>query len=399
MKIIMIITTHLKKIALRNISICFIAALTLVTTLEATTFHVTTDGRVTNNGRSRGQAWPLFFAGRAPQLRPGDTVLIHPGVYNTRLRVERSGTRNNFITFRNASRDKPIIQGGDFGVSVQNRSWIKIQGLRVRNTRVFGILVEGPNVNRIEITRNDIENTGSSGIIVRGNPSNAEFGDRNYRTAGCNNVNVSFNTLKRVNTNGFNEAITVMNGCNNISTFRNMVDDNQKEAYNYKDYVTNSILRDNEGSNCIRPGIHLDARWVLRNITVTRNEISRCNSGIVVNAEINSSNNTMSSIRIQDNLFESNQRAGIDFVDRESIETFSGIRITDNRCMNNGLEIGHGRGAGVFIGNTFKIAEITDNFCEDNELDSFRDRNFYFERRSNIQTFRDNLPNNVFYTN
>ena len=385
--------------ALENVAVFFITLLTLVTTLEATTFHVTTDGRVTNNGRSRSQAWPLFFAGRAPQLRPGDTVLIHPGVYNTRLKVEKSGTRNRFITFRNASRNKPIIQGSDFGVSITNRSWIRIQGLRVRNTRVFGIMVQGPDVNRIEITSNDIENTGSSGIIVRGNPSSAEFGDRGYQTNGCNNVNIRFNELRRVNTNGFNEAITVMNGCNNVTTYRNEVSNNRKEAYNYKDYVTNSVIDDNEARNCERPGIHLDARWVLRNITVKDNEIFTCNSGILVNAEINSSNNTMDRIRIHDNLLDSNQRAGIDFVDRESIETFSGIRITENRCLNNGLEIGHGRGAGIFIGNTFKIAEISENLCRDNELDFFGDRNFFFERRSNIEVFRDNRPNNTFFTN
>ena len=73
--------------------------------------HVSTTGRDSNTGASLDAA--LRTIQRAADLaRPGDVVLIHPGVYRESVRVQTSGTWIQPIVFRGAGPDA-ILDGAD----------------------------------------------------------------------------------------------------------------------------------------------------------------------------------------------------------------------------------------------------------------------------------------------
>ncbi len=73
----------------------------------------------------------------AKQARPGDTVLLSPGIYHDTLQSFVSGTAGAPITFQAEKTGEAVIDGGNFmlpaGVYMENVAHIRIRGLVIRN--------------------------------------------------------------------------------------------------------------------------------------------------------------------------------------------------------------------------------------------------------------------------
>ena len=92
----------------------------------------------------------------AAQAEPGDTIQIHPGVYEE-VELERSGTDSAWITFRGTNQDSVTIPGFTFNESVSNVHLTNVSGYPV-----WGVYLEGEN-HYIALTNLDVSG-GDDGI-------------------------------------------------------------------------------------------------------------------------------------------------------------------------------------------------------------------------------------------
>ena len=97
------------------------------------TFHVAPDGGDTADGRSRKTAWrSLRKASLA--VRPGDTVLVAPGVYHNTIRPVMGGRPGRRITFRSPTPGAALIDGAgalEYLVFLQHKNYVTIDGFRL----------------------------------------------------------------------------------------------------------------------------------------------------------------------------------------------------------------------------------------------------------------------------
>ncbi len=80
-------------------------------------------------------------------LEPGDTVYIRGGVYEEYMELSRGGSYGNYITYLAYPGETPILDGKavdwDDGFDLAEESYIKIDGLVIRNWNGFGIVSSG----------------------------------------------------------------------------------------------------------------------------------------------------------------------------------------------------------------------------------------------------------------
>ena len=107
----------------------------------------------------------------ADAARPGDTVLVLPGVYEGTVAVKSSGTPGAPIVLR-AMRDGSgpdgavVIEGGDPGVDLRNREHVRLEGFEIRRTSGrAGIDMDG--AKHVEIVGNHIHHTDGTGIVIQ----------------------------------------------------------------------------------------------------------------------------------------------------------------------------------------------------------------------------------------
>ena len=95
--------------------------LSLAMAAHATTFYVATTGNDADRGTVSS---PLRTIQRAAdQAQPGDTIIVHQGLYRERVSPPRGGTSNEKrIVFEAARGERPVITGAE-----PVRNWVKIQ--------------------------------------------------------------------------------------------------------------------------------------------------------------------------------------------------------------------------------------------------------------------------------
>ncbi|MBB4040789.1 nitrous oxidase accessory protein NosD, partial [Microvirga flocculans] len=104
-------------------------------------FYVSTTGSDSNAGTSTS---PVKTITKAAQLaQPGDTVLVHGGVYNGTVNISKNGTASAPITFKPVSGEHVIIDGsqtasGSNLVTITG-DYVTFQGFEVRNAKRAGI--------------------------------------------------------------------------------------------------------------------------------------------------------------------------------------------------------------------------------------------------------------------
>lgn len=94
---------------LRILSLCFL--LGSMQSLEAATYHVSPAGDDSHTGTAEQ---PLLTVSRGAELaQPGDTVLVHEGVYRERVAPPRGGEASKPITYIAAPGERVIIKGSE----------------------------------------------------------------------------------------------------------------------------------------------------------------------------------------------------------------------------------------------------------------------------------------------
>ncbi|RLJ22396.1 hypothetical protein DJ030_01575, partial [bacterium endosymbiont of Escarpia laminata] len=75
------------------------------------------------------------LSGAAAAAVAGETVLIREGSYNEQLIPQRSGTPDNYITYRNYESEQATITGTNLSpaIDISNREYLILQGLRVHD--------------------------------------------------------------------------------------------------------------------------------------------------------------------------------------------------------------------------------------------------------------------------
>lgn len=147
--------------------ICFSFLLTPVTALGAT-YYVSTSGS-DNNAGTASAPWRTIQKA-ANMVNPGDTVLVRGGTYSGRVLITRSGTASAWITFKNYSGEKPVIDGSGISfsgymsglVDIMKVSYLTFDGFEVRDSVHGGICVH--QSHDVTIKNNHTLYTYSNGI-------------------------------------------------------------------------------------------------------------------------------------------------------------------------------------------------------------------------------------------
>ena len=167
-----------------------------------TTYYVSKTGSNLNNG-SEGQPF-LTITHAATIVKPGDTVIVLPGVYDEHINTTIDGTADAWITFRahpnhmardimeqhgfdNREQYGVVVRGGDCGFDIRS-SYIWIEGFFVTSTHAsknekescdvpirarnsnhpdFGGKPKGQPHHHIEIRNNVVYNGSESGITCQ----------------------------------------------------------------------------------------------------------------------------------------------------------------------------------------------------------------------------------------
>ena len=307
---------------------------------NGSTYYVATDGADTNPGTFASPWRTLQYA--ADTLVPGDTVFVRGGVYNARVRITKSGTAGNAITYAAYADETPIIDGTgiivksgwDALVRIQDASYIRFDGFEIRNFKTrrinrvpIGILVWGAGTD-IELRRNRVHH-------IRTNFQDTDGGDAHgiavYGTRApqsINNLSIDQNELYALKL-GSSEALVVNGNVEQFEITRNTVHDvnnigidaigyegtSPDEAY---DRARDGIIADNAVYNIdsfTNPAyagersagcIYVDGGT---RITIERNTAHHCNIGVELASE--HYGKTTSYITLRNNFIYKNSEGGI----------------------------------------------------------------------------------------
>lgn len=115
--------------------ICFFKA-------QATDYYINpTNGNDSENGLTASTAFKSLNKIEALNLQPGDTVFFMKGTYTnpgqTLLQINKSGTANNWITFKNYPNHKPIFEFDSWTCIdvIGGSSYLNFEGLTIKGAR------------------------------------------------------------------------------------------------------------------------------------------------------------------------------------------------------------------------------------------------------------------------
>ena len=115
------------------------------------TWHVSPGGR---NGADGGPDAPVRTIQYAvDRARPGDTILLHPGLYDDPVRFARGGVEGRPITLRATEKWKAVLDGARRHavlIELESAPFVVIQDVEIRWFRVSGIHLRGSPDVRVE---------------------------------------------------------------------------------------------------------------------------------------------------------------------------------------------------------------------------------------------------------
>jgi len=340
-------------------------------------YYVATNGRDSNPGRER-LPWRSVQKA-ALTLTAGETVYIKEGTYNERIWVQNSGTPGNFITFAAYPGHTVTIDGTGipfdwYGLfNVEDKSYIKVSGLRVINSSWFGILVGG-NSNNVIIEKNYTYNTASSGITA--------WCDID---ANCSNIVISGNEIELAVNGGSQECLTLSgidrfevryNYIHHGSLSQTLEHSTGGEGIDTKVGCSNGKIY----KNCVyhtynKLGIYVDA-WdqYTSNIEVFDNTVHDCGTGFAVASE---AGGELENIEFYNNLAYDNDGWGIFVNAWHDDSVLKHGKVINNTFYNNG--------GGIYIGDEiFENLIVRNNISSQNEQAQLQDTSE--EKHRNQQT-------------
>jgi hypothetical protein len=138
-------------------------------------YYVATDGNDNPTGGSLENPWrTINYA--AGKVSPGDTVRIMPGTYNEVVNLSKSGTANNYITFRSQDpNNQAVVRGTSRGTfTLSDISYVRLKELTITadENRASCVYIVGPNSNGNIIEDCNLTSVGvdywAGGVIITG---------------------------------------------------------------------------------------------------------------------------------------------------------------------------------------------------------------------------------------
>lgn len=121
-----------------------------VVTAQAADYYVDQNHPAANDQNAGTADLPWKTITKANQtLVAGDTVHIKAGVYNTYIAPANSGAPAQFITYKNYENDAVTISGAEYGIFLNAKSNIVVQGINFNNLDKFLWLQNNANHNII----------------------------------------------------------------------------------------------------------------------------------------------------------------------------------------------------------------------------------------------------------
>ncbi|MGH7508906.1 MAG: right-handed parallel beta-helix repeat-containing protein [Gemmatimonadales bacterium] len=142
-------------------------------------------------------AAPLRTVQKAADLvRPGDTVIVRPGVYTGPSRIvslERSGTSDAWITFRSEIKGDAVLDGRK-GLSLE--AWyfgpgvghVRVEGFQIRDLGAHGFDFYGGGVHDIVISGNHVHHIGRNCTDTSNGRTGASLGAGAHRVTLDGNI-------------------------------------------------------------------------------------------------------------------------------------------------------------------------------------------------------------------
>lgn len=380
-----------------KLAFVFISFLYTIVSFAGNIYVSTTGSDSAPNDGSIGK--PYLTINKAAQVAvAGDVVIIKTGTYLpiSSIIVANGGTSIAPITFMSEVKDGAIIDGsasstpnatdrlGLFtisGTTGSYKSWILVDGIRIINSKFFGIFSRYSD--NITIKNCSTYNTGGSGIIAA-TSSNIKVLNNKVQQA-CMYPSTGVNT---------NECIT-MASVNTFEVAYNTVSDrltdpsNGGEGIDTKNNSINGTIHHNTVTSLFRVGIYIDAfSGNLSNVEVYANKVYNSkNGGITVASE---QGGTVDGVKIHDNLIYDLDKFGIRIAGYLNDGPLHNLAVYQNTVVNCGIN------AGTWENVAFLLEAK-------NVLDSgFNIRNNIFsgcpvQMRGNGQTFSYVLDKNLIY--
>jgi parallel beta-helix repeat protein len=295
---------------------------------------------------SEASPWKTVQHG-CDQLKPGDTLIVLPGVYEEKIDVKTSGTPGNgSITIR--GKEGAVISGksvkGAHLIHLKNQSYIRIIGLELRdNTGVrdgSGIRIEGHGTG-IELRNNrihEIRGKDAMGITVYGTDRNQAVDQLVIDGNEIFNCDPAKSEALVLNGNVSNFAITnnIVHDVNNIGI--DMIGGEVSTVGDATKVARNGVCRGNKVYRCrsnyedgYAAGIYVDGG---HDIIVEDNIVTQCDLGIEIGAE--NKGTVASQITVRGNMVFYNDKAGIVFGGYDkSTGRVQSCKFTGNTCYHN----------------------------------------------------------------
>jgi len=206
-----------------------------------TSYYVATTGNDSNPGTQSAPWRTIQHA--ADTANAGSTVYAHGGIYEELVRIHVSGNANHgFITFRSYPGETAVLdaihsapQGRQGVVTIENQSYVRIEGFEIRNFRTaehhltpLGINVIGSG-SHIELLKNNVHHIEQTfpGRDKPGSGGNG-FGIAVYGTNAQDPITdliIDGNEVHHLKT-GSSESLVVNGNVTNFRITRNIVHDN-----------------------------------------------------------------------------------------------------------------------------------------------------------------------------
>jgi hypothetical protein len=324
----------------------------------------------------------------------GDIVNIWTGTYTQPLVVANSGLPGKTIIFKTWTNKKDVVINR-YSVQINGKSYITIANLIVQNVRVdangvgdsIGIAVAGPSTG-VSIYGNTIKNTTGSAIAAWGTSFEGRTATYDYK--GIKNLVISNNTIQDAVVDGYNEAITIVNGVDNFTISGNTLSRSDAitnysggEAIDIKEGASNGYVYGNKISQYKGNMIYLDAGGLenspgvynyaptnppkLKNINIYRNTIAN-NTFCICNAVMLAAegHGSMDGINIYNNLINNNGGSGVTIYAHPSMKpdsVIANVHIDNNSFYNNGYIAGQtGNYHSDIDVDTYNASNVTANF-------------------------------------
>lgn len=326
-------------------------------------YYISPNGNDKNNGDKNHPFATFEYA--ISKLAAGDILYVMDGTYkqNIYLGDDVKGSKGKYITIKALHKNKAVITSSDNSskdyktplVEIDGASYVKVKGLKLTGLKgdgSYGMLVNSGS-NHIIISGNEIKNikkgTGeyacANGIILYGSSAKKRI----------SNVLICNNYIHDCDT-GWAEALTVTANCRYINIIGNRVKNitnigiDISGNYGYckvksKDFPMYCLMYKNIVNNCVSPyatsyGLYVDGG---QNIDIIENTVTKCSGGIEVGAEKRPSSTSYSTknIVVKGNSLTGNIECGIAVGGyKKNLGWVINIKITRNKCVNNGLKGG-----------------------------------------------------------